>query len=90
MCFSCFCHSIYHKSIMPPPQCDFFNDIYFFLWTAILSIYLSFTNRTSEKNKVYTGNLTHFRQTLQLINPLTPMSDQGSISPNNIYTISIR
>ena len=24
MCFSCFCHSKYHKSIMPPPQCDFF------------------------------------------------------------------
>ncbi|RMX43157.1 hypothetical protein pdam_00023973, partial [Pocillopora damicornis] len=39
---------------------------------------------TSEKNKVHTGNLTHCRQTLQLINPLTPMSDQGRISPNNI------
>ena len=39
MCFSCFCHSKYHKSIMPPLQCDFFN-MYFFLWTAILSIYL--------------------------------------------------
>ena len=38
--FSCFCHSKYHKSIMPPPQSDFFNDVYFFLWTAILSIYL--------------------------------------------------
>ena len=25
---------------MPPAQCDFFNDVYFFLWTAILSIYL--------------------------------------------------
>ena len=41
MCFSCFCHSKYHKSIMPPLQWDFFfNDVYFFLWTAIFCIYL--------------------------------------------------
>ena len=32
--FSCLCHSKYHKSIMP--HCD----VWFFLWTAILSIYL--------------------------------------------------
>ena len=69
MCFSCFCHSKYHKSIMPPPQCDFFNDAYFFLWTAILSKLSIFYQLTSEKNEVHTGNLTHYRQTLQLINP---------------------
>ena len=39
---------------------------------------------------MYTGNLTQCRQTLQLINPLTHMSDQGRISPNSINTISIR
>ena len=38
--FSCFLHSKYHKSIMPPLQCDFFNAVYFFLWIAIFSIYL--------------------------------------------------
>ena len=37
---------------------------------------------------MYTGNLTHCRQTLQLINPLTPMSDRGRISPHNINQIS--
>ena len=49
-----------------------------------------FYQLTSEKNEVHTGNLTHYRQTLQMINPLTPMSDQDRISPNNINTISIR
>ena len=39
-CFSCFHLSKYHKSIMPPLQCEFFNDVYFFLWTAVFSIYL--------------------------------------------------
>ena len=68
----------------------FYNAVYFFLWTAILSKLSIFYQLTSEKNEVHTGNLTHCRQTLQLINPLTPMSDQGRISPNNMYTISIR
>ena len=53
MCFSCFCHSKYHKSITPPLQCDFFKDVYFFLWSG--------------KNQVHTGDLTHCKQTLQLI-----------------------
>ena len=69
MCFSCFCQSKYHKSIMPPLQYDFFNDVYFFLWTAILSKLSIFYQLASEKNEVHTGNLTHYRQTLQLINP---------------------
>ena len=49
-----------------------------------------FYQLTSEKNEVHTGNLTHYRQTLQMINPLTPMSDQDRISPYNVNTISIR
>ena len=63
MFFSCFCHSKYRKSIMPPPQRDFF----------LMMCTFSYGQLTSEKNKVYTGNLTHCKQTLQLINPLTPM-----------------
>ena len=84
MCFSCFCHSKYHKSIMPLPQCDFFNDVYFFLWTAILSS--KFYQLASEENKVHTDNLTHCRQILQLINPLTPMSAKAEF----LLTISIQ
>ena len=49
-----------------------------------------FYQLTSEKNEVHTGNLTHYRQTLQMINPLTPTSDQDRISPYNVNTISIR
>ena len=49
-----------------------------------------FYQLTSEKNQVYTGNLKYFQQTLLLINPLTPMSDQEGISPYNINTISTR
>ena len=37
---SCFCHSKYHKSIMPPLKCDFFQDVYFFLWSSVFSIHL--------------------------------------------------
>ena len=59
MCFSCFCHPKYHKSIMPPLQCDFLEDVYFFL-----SI---FCQLTFEKNQVHSGDLTHCKQTLQLI-----------------------
>ena len=88
MCFSCFSHSKYHTSIMPPLQCDFLMMCAFsygwLFWVAI------FYHLTFEKNEVYTGNLTHFRQTLLLINPITAMSDQGRISPYNINTISIR
>ena len=49
-----------------------------------------FYQLTSEKNQVYTGNLKYCKQTLLLINPLTPMSDQEGISPYNINTISTR
>ena len=45
-------------------KCDFFDDVYFFLGTSNFSI---FYQLTSEKNQVHTGNLTHCRQTLQLI-----------------------
>ena len=38
--------------------------MYFFLWSSNFSI---FYQLTSEKNQVHTGNLTHCRQTLQLI-----------------------
>ena len=68
MCFSCFCHSKYHKSFTPPLQCNFFEDVNFSLWSSIFSIYLSiFYQLTSEKNQVHTGDLTHCKQTLQLI-----------------------
>ena len=65
MYFSCFCHSKYHKSIMPPHQCDFLELVYFFLWKSTFSIYL--LPAESEKNQVHTGDLTHCRQTLHLI-----------------------
>ena len=65
MCFFCFCHSKYHKSIMPPLQCDFLEDVYFFLWSFNFITYLSIY--PSEKKQVYTGDLKHYRQTLQLI-----------------------
>ena len=42
----------------------FFDDAYFFLGTSNFSI---FYQLTYEKNQVHTGNLTHCRQTLQLI-----------------------
>ena len=37
---------------MPPLQCDFFDNVYFFLWTSIFSTYLY--QLTFEKNQVYT------------------------------------
>ena len=40
MCFSCRCHSKYRKSITPPIQCQFFEDLLFFLRSSIFSIYL--------------------------------------------------
>ena len=45
MCFFCFCHSKYHKSIMAPLQCDFLEDVYFscghlILLPTYLSIHL--------------------------------------------------
>ena len=76
MCFSWFCHSKYHESIMPPPQFDFFKMCTFFLWSSIFSIYLLpghlslvsiFYQLTSEKNQVHPSDLTHCKQTLQLI-----------------------
>ena len=42
----------------------FFDDVYFFLWSSNFSI---FYQLIYEKNQVHTGNLTHCRQTLQLI-----------------------
>ena len=66
MCFSCLCHSKYHKSIMPPLQCDFFNDMCAFSYELLFQVSI-FYQLTTEKNEVYSGNLTHCRQTLQLI-----------------------
>ena len=63
--FSCFCHSKYHKSITPPLQCDFFKMCTFsYSHLFLVSI---FYHLASEKNKVHTGDLTHCKQTLQLI-----------------------
>ena len=53
MCFSCFCHSKYHKSIMPPLQCDFLEDVYFFLWSSIFSIYLLPADIWEESEKTW-------------------------------------
>ena len=50
---------------MPLLQCDFLEDVYFFLWSFNFITYLSIY--PSEKKKVYTGDLKHYRQTLQLI-----------------------
>ena len=66
MCFSCFYHSKYHKSIMPPPQCDFSTDVCFFFWSFFFSIYL-LAAVIFEKNQVHTSDLTHCKQPLQLI-----------------------
>ena len=41
-----------------------FNDVYFFLWISNFNIYLL----PADICQVCTGNLTHCRQTLQLIN----------------------
>ena len=65
MCFSCLCHSKYHKSITPPLSYDFFKMCTFsYGHLFLVSI---FYQLTSEKNQVHTGNLTHCKQTLQLI-----------------------
>ena len=65
MFFSCFCHSKYHKSIMPPLQCDFFlRCVLFYGDLFLVSI---FYQLKSEKNQVHTGDLTHCNQTLLLI-----------------------
>ena len=64
MCFSCFRHSKYHKSIMPPPS---FSVIFLMMSTfsrGQLFLVSIFYQLTSEKNEVHTGNLTHCRQTL--------------------------
>ena len=66
MCFSCFCHCKYHKSIMPPLQHYFFKDVYFFKYGHLFLVSI-FYQLTSEKNQVHTGDLTHCKQTLQLI-----------------------
>ena len=36
MCFSCFCHSRYHKSFTPPLRWGFFEDVNFSLWSEAL------------------------------------------------------
>ena len=65
MCFSCVCHSKYHRSIMPPLQWDFLEMCTFsYGHLFLVSI---FYQLTSEKNQVHTGDLTHCKQTLQLI-----------------------
>ena len=65
MCFSWFCHSKHHKSIMPPLQCDFFKMCtYSYGHLSLVSI---FYQLTSEKNQVHPSDLTHCKQTLQLI-----------------------
>ena len=65
MCFSCFYHSKYHKSIMPPLHCDFLR-MCTFSYGHLFSVSI-FYQLTSEKNQVHTGDLTHCKQTLQLI-----------------------
>ena len=66
MCFSCFCHSKYHKSVTPTLQYDFFDDVYFFSWTSIFSIYLLPAD-IWELNQAHTGTWTHCKQTIPLI-----------------------
>ena len=65
MCFSCFCHSKYHKSFTPSLQCDFFEDVNFSY--GHLFLVSVFYQLTSEKSQVHNGGLTHCKQTLQLI-----------------------
>ena len=64
MRFSCFCHSKYHKSITPPVQrflkMRTFSNGHLFLVSIFYQL-------TSEKNQVHIGDLTHCKQTLQLI-----------------------
>ena len=73
MYFSSFFYSKYHKSITPPPQCDFFEGMYFFLWSSIFCIYPSI---------YFLNNLNYCRQQMQgaykmrtVINTLIPESD---------------
>ena len=59
MCFSCFYHSKYHKSIMPPLHCDFLRKCTF-SYGHLFSVSI-FYQLTSEKNRIHTGDLTHCR-----------------------------
>ena len=47
MCFSCFCHFKYRKSITLPLQCDFFDGVYFSLCTSMFSIFQQLTSKKS-------------------------------------------
>ena len=61
MCFTCFCHSKYHKSIRV-----IFLKMCTFSYGHLCLVSI-FYQLTSEENQVHTGDLTHFKQTLQLI-----------------------
>ena len=50
---------------MPPPQCGFFKMCTFSYGHIFLVS--TFYQLTSENNQVHTGDLTHCKQTLQLI-----------------------
>ena len=75
MFFSCFCHSKHHKTIPPLIQCDFLMMCT--LSYGRLFLVSIFYQLTFEKNQVYTGNLTHCRQTLQLIKFLFDQKHEG-------------
>ena len=64
--FSCFCHAKYHKSITPTLQCDFFFKMCIFSYGHLFLVSI-FYQLTFEKNQVHIGDLTHCKQTLQLI-----------------------
>ena len=75
ICFSCYYHSKYQtchytklRKIFPSmvTLLWFFDDVHSLFWPSIFIIYL--LPASSEKNEVHTGNLTHFKQILQLIN----------------------
>ena len=51
--------SCHHLSVI-------FEDVYFFLWSSIFSIYLLPAD-IWEENQVYTGGLTYHEQTVRLI-----------------------
>ena len=53
-----------------------------FSYGQLLLVSAIFYQLTPKKNQVHNGKLTHCRQTLLLINPLTPMGDQERISPS--------
>ena len=75
MCFSCFCHSKYHKSIMPPLKCDFFFKMCTFTYGHLFLVSIFY-------QQVHTGDLTHCKQTLQLIKFYLIKNMKGNIRGN--------